>query len=83
MKYALIFALLGLVFWFWRSQRLSRKNESGSPAKSAASAASAAAGPATEIVACSVCRLHLPRQEALLGQKGQYCSEAHKQLAGD
>lgn len=83
MKYALIFALLGLVFWFWRSQRLNRKNEAGGPAKSAASAASAVAGPATEIVACSVCRLHLPRQEALPGQKGQYCSEAHKQLAGD
>ena len=83
MKYALIFALVGLVFWFWRSQRLKRKSELSRHNKSASEQKSAALGQATEVVACSVCHLHLPRHDALLGQKGVYCSAAHKQTAGE
>ncbi len=83
MKYALVFALVGLIFWFWRSQRLSRKNNNGGQGNAAVDRKSPAVSQATEIVACSVCRLHLPRHDALPGQNGLYCSEAHKQLAGD
>ena len=83
MKYALIFALAGLVVWFWRTQRLSGKNKLGGQEKGRSGRGSPGASQATEIVACSVCRLHLPRQDALSGQSGLYCSEAHKQIAGD
>lgn len=83
MKYALVFAMLGIAVWFWRAQRLNRKNASSSQAKGASSIKSAVLGRATKMVACRVCQLHLPSQDALPGQNGVYCSEAHKQVAGD
>ena len=83
MKYALVFALVGLVLWYWRGQRLNRQSELKNRDKSAVDQRSTALGQTTEVVACSVCRLHLPRQEALLGRKGVYCSAAHKQTAGE
>ncbi|MGQ2981692.1 MAG: PP0621 family protein, partial [Polaromonas sp.] len=33
---------------------------------------------ATEVVACAVCAVHLPRPDALPGRRGLYCSEAHR-----
>ena len=83
MKYALIFALAGIVFWFWRSQRLQHKNELHGDERGTPQSKSSGANLAVEIVACSVCHVHLPRQEALTGPSGPYCSEAHKHMAGD
>ncbi|MGH8832099.1 MAG: PP0621 family protein, partial [Polaromonas sp.] len=37
----------------------------------------------TEMVACDVCQVHLPRSEALIGSKGIYCSDEHRRQAGD
>jgi uncharacterized protein len=36
----------------------------------------------TEMVACEVCGVHLPKSEALIGSRGIYCSEAHRRQAG-
>ena len=72
MKYALIFGLVLVVFWLWRSSRekISRPPD-----------ASPKAAQTTEIVACAMCKVHLPRTEALAGKHGLYCSAAHRQQA--
>ena len=83
MKFALILALAVLVLWFWRGQRQSGKKQSRATAAQAAPPTSAGIVAATEIVACATCKLHLPREDALLGKLGLYCSAAHKRAAGD
>ena len=83
MKYALVFVLIGLVFWVWRSQRLVRKKKSAEEVDSKSANHSRALAPSTEIVACAVCNVHLPRPEAITGTHGLYCSVAHKQQAHD
>ena len=72
MKYALIFGLVLVVIWLWRS---SRKKVTSPPAARAPVAKS------TEVVACAVCSVHLPRTEAVAGKHGLYCSVAHRQQA--
>jgi uncharacterized protein len=72
MKYALIFGLVLVVFWLWRSSR----NKMASPPPAPAQVAKS-----TEVVACAVCHVHLPRTEAVAGKQGLYCSAAHRQQA--
>lgn len=36
-----------------------------------------------EMTRCAVCGLHLPQSEAVAGQRGAYCSVAHRQQAED
>ena len=80
MKYALVLGLVLVVFWLWRSSRqASRDDKKQTPA----SQKPTALGKATEIVACQVCQVHLPRNEALTGRRGLYCSAEHRQQAGD
>lgn len=78
MKYLVIFGIALLVIWIWKSNRrndaLEKRADSARPSK--------AAPIATEIVACEVCHVHLPRSEALAGPGGGvYCSDAHRQQA--
>ncbi|MES1978947.1 MAG: PP0621 family protein [Pseudomonadota bacterium] len=81
MKYLLILAIVLGVLWLLKNKRRldsddqppvppARQKKPGTPAI------------ATEIVACDVCQVHLPRSEALTGPKGVYCSAAHRQQAG-
>lgn len=72
MKYALIFGLAMVVFWLWRSSR----QKMAPPPTSRPQVAQA-----TEVVACAVCSVHLPRIEAVAGKHGLYCSAAHRQQA--
>lgn len=83
MKYAFVLILIGLVFWVWRSQRLSGKKKSGEQGNAKSAKSAHTLGPSTEIVACAICKVHLPRPDAVLGAHGVYCSAAHKQQAGD
>ena len=80
MKYALIFGLVLVVFWLWRSNRQTRvtTKSGGAPSGLAEQPATS-----TQIVACKVCGLHLPHTDALAGKQGLYCSTAHRQQAGD
>ncbi|NQW94602.1 MAG: hypothetical protein HQ446_11355 [Polaromonas sp.] len=80
MKYALVIGLILLVFWLWRSTRQAGMDDKkpGSIRPKTDSSIKA-----TEIVACEVCRVHLPRNEALTGSRGLYCSTDHRQQAGD
>ncbi len=76
MKYLIVIVLALVVVWLWRGSRRGAQEDkpprrtAGRPGK-----------PATEIVACSVCAVHLPRSEALPGGHGFYCSDEHRRQA--
>ena len=74
MKYLLVISLVLLVFFLWRHNRQAGK-------RSAPRQQPGAPAAATEMVACSVCQVHLPKSEALIGNDGIYCSEAHRRQA--
>jgi uncharacterized protein len=80
MKYALVVGLLLMIFWIWRTSRQAGvdKNKQSDARQKPASIEKV-----TEIVACEVCHVHLPRNEALTGSRGLYCSTEHRQQAGD
>ncbi|MFN3571029.1 MAG: PP0621 family protein [Polaromonas sp.] len=74
MKYLIVFVVVLVGIWFWRNNRraeLRDKKPAPPPPVS---------GPkqATEVVACAVCAVHLPRPDAVPGKLGLYCSEAHR-----
>ena len=78
MKYLLVITFVLVVFWLWRQKREARKDAAAPRAPRKAPPRSI-----TEIVACEVCQVHLPRSEALIGGDGFYCSEAHRREAED
>jgi uncharacterized protein len=78
MKYLLVIAFVLVVFWLWRHNRQAPGHAAPPPRTRAK--ASAPKG-ITEMVACDVCHVHLPKSEALAGGKGFYCSEAHRREA--
>ena len=79
MKYLLVILLILVVFWIWRSGRPSQK-KAAQPRR--AHSKSSEEKEMTEMVACGVCHVHLPKSEALIGRDGFYCSEAHRREAG-
>jgi uncharacterized protein len=79
MKYLLVMGFVLVVFWLWRHNRdAERKDAAEARSRPAPSRETAVA----EMVACDVCRVHLPKSEALIGGKGIYCSDAHRRQAG-
>ena len=79
MKYLIIIALALMVFWLWRHSRQAEKDSHSAPPKRAPSPK---AVKVTEMVACDLCHMHLPKSEALIGNEGIYCSDAHRREAG-
>lgn len=73
MKFFLL--LLALLFgvWLWRSGRSSGKPEN----KASASPTS----PPQDMVRCASCGVHVPRADAVAGQRGFYCCTDHCQRA--
>lgn len=80
MKYALVLGLTLFVFWLWRNARRSSADEKNPPHRRKKQAF---LDKATEVVACAVCHVHLPKTDALTGSRGLYCSAEHRQQAGD
>lgn len=75
MKYLLVLVLLAVVFWLWRHQRQANQ-------RAAARKAQPQQLSTVSVVACAVCQVHLPRSEALVGPRGNYCCDAHRQQHG-
>ena len=82
MKYLLVLALVFVVFWVWRKNREAEQDEAAAARPRAPQPGANAATGITEVVACDVCQVHLPKSEALIGSKGIYCSDAHRRQAG-
>jgi uncharacterized protein len=72
MKYLILVLVVVVVGWLLLRERKPRPPAARSAAGKAAPQA---------MVQCSHCGLHLPRGEALLDDRGAFCSEAHR-LAG-
>jgi uncharacterized protein len=75
MKYFL--ALLGVVWlaWQWRSARRQRQLDVQQKPHTKPSSAT----PSTvEMIRCSHCGVHIPSTDVVMGQRGNYCSEAHR-----
>ena len=79
MKYLFVISLALVVFWLWRISR-HRQGKAAQPDRGASQASSDKK--ITETVACALCKVHLPKSEALIGNDGFYCSEAHRREAG-
>lgn len=79
MKYLLVLGLVMVGLWLWQHNRRASMKADEKTARDRPERP----GVATEIVACDVCHVHLPRSEALTGPGGVYCSAAHRQQAGD
>jgi uncharacterized protein len=77
MKYLLLLLGVGLVVWQWRKHRsqqhLSKKPDSSAVPPPAAST--------IDMVRCSHCGVHVPATDAVHGQRGAYCTEAHRRTA--
>lgn len=71
----LLFLLLVVLLVLWAVKRGRISPPSGSVRPDAPSP--------TEMVACAHCGIHLPRSEAVSGQKGLYCSTEHRSAAQD
>lgn len=82
MKYLLVILLILVVFWLWQHERRTQKDAGAPPPRPPVGPGQGQGSGATEIVACSVCQVHLPRAEALTGRGGNpYCCEAHRRKA--
>jgi uncharacterized protein len=85
MKYLLLLAVVAVVLLAWKKRRSLSQGQSA-PTKPTAPPTPGsppnAVAPAMQMVACDVCGLHLPRQDAVASAQGlYYCSPAHQQRA--
>ena len=72
MKYLFWAIVIAFVWWAWRRSRSAAANQQPP-----------AAGTTQDMVTCAHCGVHLPHDEAVTGTRGQYCSTAHRNAAGD
>lgn len=71
MKYLLMFALLGIIWWLWRKPNQPQDRAEANRAE-----------PAPEkMVTCAYCAVHLPESEGLFDGDYVYCCEAHRVAA--
>ncbi len=73
MKFILVFAVVLIAFFIWRSSREGRVPRSGRKAKDDVKA--------IEMVRCDVCGVHCPKTDALAGKRGLYCTAQHRSQA--
>jgi len=72
MKFLIVVLVVGVVLWLLLRGRKTERPVARAPAREL--------GPLT-MVQCAHCGGHVPQREALLDQRGAFCSEAH-QLSG-
>jgi uncharacterized protein len=72
MKFLLVIAVVLLVLWLWRGNRSEERDET-------AARRQPPPPPQQDMIQCPVCRVHLPRSDALPGPEGQfYCCAEHR-----
>ena len=80
MKFFLLLVLFFVVVWLFRGGR--RRGERGTPPQPSVAPSDDAQSSSESIVACMHCGLHLPQGEAVSGDAGWFCGDAHR-LAHD
>lgn len=79
MKYLLVIIVVWVGYMVWRAQR---RKDAGSQQPGTTAGKGGPADPiAQDMVKCPVCALHLPRTDALVGERGLYCSDEHRRAA--
>lgn len=76
MKYLLVLGVLLFAIWLWRHNRQQQADQRAShqpPQKTRGTPPDPAL-----MVVCAECGVHLAQHEAISGQRGLYCSEAHR-----
>lgn len=73
MKALLVLLLIAAVAWWWHNRQ--------SGAKDAPMPGKPAAPEPLEMVRCRHCGMHIPGNEAIVGNDGLYCSASHQQQA--
>lgn len=68
MKYLLLFALLGVLWWAWKKRNESQSRNDSAPLDR----------PPEKMVTCAHCGVHLPESDALLDGGRAYCNAAHR-----
>lgn len=71
MKFLLLFFIFMVLLWQWRHAR--------QPKVKQAQRKSAPGAGVVNMVQCAHCGVHLPVNDACKGDKGLYCSAAHRQ----
>lgn len=69
----LLLAVLGGV-WLWKRGRRLEQSQKAPPSRR----------PRLEVqpmLSCPVCGVHVPKTDAVVGQRGSYCSPAHRRQA--
>jgi uncharacterized protein len=72
-KFLLVFLVVLVIAWRWRSWRESAQRDKSN--------AKVGDKPSAEMIPCRQCGVHLPANEAVPGTLGRYCSQEHRQKA--
>lgn len=72
MKFLFLILLILVVIWAIKRTRINT-----TPPKNTPPAA------ASNMIVCAHCGIHLPQDEAVMGEKGVYCSTEHRTAAQD
>lgn len=80
-KYLLVIAVVVLVLWWLRRERLERQADNAQAKAKSGGRNSQTPHPAlpTRMVRCAYCGTHLPESEAVKGGQGHYCDHDHRQ----
>lgn len=70
MKYLVLLLVFLAIGWLWRQARSKEVKDGKRRDKVQA--------PPQDMVPCRHCGVHLPRQDAVTGAQGLYCSDAHR-----
>ena len=73
MKYLFWVLVIGLVWWVFRTRRKAAGKANAAPETASTQ----------DMARCGHCGIHLPREEAVRGEKGLYCSTEHRLDAQD
>lgn len=71
MKYLVLLLVLGVAYFIWRHKRVQER----APRKAAAPKLA----PPQDMLACALCGVHVPREDALVSGNRSYCCLAHQQ----
>lgn len=77
MKYLLLLVVVLVAVWVWRHNR--RDERTGVPPAPPPQTLT----PATRMIACTHCGMHLPEHEAVYGERGLYCCHEHRRQCKD
>jgi uncharacterized protein len=72
MKFFMLILLVLALIWLWRTKR---------PGASVPHKKAPTDHAPLVMVACAHCAVHLPKGDAIQGEKGLYCSEEHRRVS--